>query len=266
MSDISQLSRLSYFRVDGYHYTEKTVCDFKECPRPHYCLGYVLEGTAVFNFDGGKAEVKKGDMIFVPVTSRYISVWKGNPDVSYISFHFSFETPSLFEREKEYKIQKITADDDGKTEKRFKKALEFFDGVKSEQLFAISSFFAVLGSIYDELEFSPSKRLDPRIKKAVEYIEDHCENAIAVPQLARLVHMSDSHFYSCFKASVGISPIEYKHRVCAERAMLMLIKYPDLSIEEISDHLGFGSAMHFRKVFKKIVGVSPTAYRKGGRE
>ncbi len=40
-------------------------------------------------------DLESGEMVFVPVTTRYISNWYGDPDVEYISFHFLFEYPSV---------------------------------------------------------------------------------------------------------------------------------------------------------------------------
>ncbi len=263
MNDISLLSRLSFFKIDKFVYNERTVCDFNDCPRPHYCLGYILEGSAVFSFDGKQVAVGAGDMIFVPVTSRYTSVWTPSPTASYISFHFSFDVPSLFKRERNYEIQAVR---NKNLRESFISALKLSQEGTASQLGALSCFFEVMNIIYPILQYSQSVRLDPRIKQAADYIERHCDLQLTVPAIARLVHMSESHFYSCFKTEFGTSPIGYKHRCAVNRAMLMLIQDETTPIETISEQLGFGSAMHFRRVFKKLVGISPTEYRKNGKK
>lgn len=265
MKDIPLFEHLSFYKVDKYIYSRETVCDFTDCPRPHYCLGYILKGSAVFTFDDCKVNVNKGDMIFVPVSSRYKSVWQGEPTVEYISFHFSFAPPSLFKRERKYSIQKLSTKND-KLRESFLSAYELSNSCTADRLLSLSHFFGVLGTIYPMLQYSESQRIDPRIKKAVDYLETNCTARLTVPQLAGYVHMSESHFYSCFKSALGVSPIEYRHRVLINRAMLMLIKDEQMPIEEISDSLGFGSAIHFRRVFKNHVGISPTAYRKSGKK
>nr|MBQ8252533.1 hypothetical protein [Lachnospiraceae bacterium] len=61
-------------------------------------MGLILEGEGTF-WDCEADEyihVTPGDIIFVPITSRYISEWKGNPEVSYISMHFIFDWPAIF--------------------------------------------------------------------------------------------------------------------------------------------------------------------------
>ena len=40
----------------------------------------------------------------------------------------------------------------------------------------------------------------------------------------------------------------------------------DLSIENISEQVGFESAAYFRRVFKKVTGKSPREYRKTSME
>ncbi len=266
MNSILTASKLSFFKVDKYNYNNTYICDFSNIPRPHYCMGLILEGKGIFTFDKNEVTVAKGDIIFVPVGSTYISTWIGSPDVTYISVHFSFDFPGPFSQSSKLKIQKITLPEFENVKKCCINMLEDFEKEKPIQLSVLGEFFSILGKVYSQLQFIPRKQLDERIKKAVEYIEYHYREDFSVDSLSKLCNMSTSHFYSCFKSSTGLSPIEYKHKICIRHAELMLLDDTKKSIEEISAALGFNSAIYFRKIFKKITGKSPREYRKIGIE
>ncbi len=266
MSDISNASKLSFFKVDKYCYNNTYICDFSNIPRPHYCMGLILSGSGVFTYDKGSVEVFPGDIIVVPVGSTYISTWSGAPDVAYISAHFSFDFPGPFPRNSKLKIQKVTLPDFEEIKKSYITMYENFEQKKEAQLYALGEFFKILGKVYPYLNFKPRKNIDERINKAVEYIEYHYKEDFPIDVLSQLCSMSTSHFYACFKDSVGCSPVEYKHGICIRHAELMLLDDTKKSIEDISDTLGFGSAIYFRKIFKKITGKTPREYRKTGIE
>ena len=266
MNDISNLSKLSFFKVSNYAYDTAYTCDFRNIPRPHYCMGLIIKGEGKFCFDEETVTVKSGDIIFVPVGSTYISRWKGEPDIFYISVHFSFEAPDPFSRSKKIKIQKISPPDFEEYKAKYEFMYKSYEGSEQVQFSALSMFYSIMSHVYPLLKYITVKKIDSRIEKAAEYIDCHYKEEFSVAHLANISNMSVSHFYSCFKSSVGYSPIEYKHKVCIRHAELMLIADAEKSIEEISEALGFSSSSYFRQIFKKITGESPRRYRKFGAE
>ena len=85
-----------------------------------------------------------------------------------------------------------------------------------------------------------------------------------VEELAELSHMSSSHFYSVFKDTVGVAPIEYKLKLLIAEAERLLIRETGMSVGQIADYLGFGSDTYFRRLFRRITGMSPSEYRRHG--
>ena len=58
----------------------------------------------------------------------------------------------------------------------------------------------------------------------------------------------------------GINFTEYVSRLRTEKAKNLLLN-PNLRVSEIAYEVGFQSLTHFNRVFKKVVGESPTEYR-----
>jgi len=258
-------SGLSFFKAEEYRHLRINVCDFRSVPRPHSCMGLILEGEAVFTVGSNKIEVKRGDIIFVPITSKYISEWKGSPNIRYISFHFIFDTPSGLFTSRKLKLQKVTLNDTESLERDFTYVMENFEN--EELSFGVlARFFGILERVAPLLETKAKKQIDEKLEKAIDYIDRNYREALSVPKLANMVNMSVSAFYSGFKKAVGLTPVDYKNQVCIKHAMRMLIDDNNDSIEEISDKLGFSSATYFRRTFKKIVGKSPREYKKSAIE
>ncbi len=255
-------AKLSFLQVDRYEYQNHYICDFQDMPRPHYCMGLILDGTGIFEFDGKSVTVNKGDIIFVPVGSTYISKWCGNPDITYLSVHFSFEYPDIFPRNTKPDIQKISIKNFDDIKRIYENILNSLAKSKSEELFAVGNFYCLIGHIYPEIKLNQTEQIDERILTAVEYIQQHYNENFSIDYISNLCALSVSHFHTLFKESVGCSPIEYKHAICIRHAELLLLENTKKPIEAISSELGFESSIYFRKVFKKITGKTPREYRK----
>lgn len=100
----------------------------------------------------------------------------------------------------------------------------------------------------------------PAIAKAKAYIANNMSEDLSLAQVAKAVNMSTFYFCKTFKREVGISFTDYVSRTRIEKAKNLLLN-PNLRISEIAYEVGFQSLTHFNRMFKKIVGNSPTEYR-----
>ena len=100
----------------------------------------------------------------------------------------------------------------------------------------------------------------PVIKRAKEYILEHQGEKLSLGQVARAVNMSTFYFCKTFKKVAGINFTDYLSRVRIEKSKNLLLN-PNLRVSEIAFEVGFQSLTHFNRVFKKILGQSPTEYR-----
>ncbi|MEQ7010779.1 AraC family transcriptional regulator [Actinopolymorpha sp. B17G11] len=82
-----------------------------------------------------------------------------------------------------------------------------------------------------------------------------------VPALARIAHVSESHFIRTFRATFGETPHRYLQRRRVERSMFLL-RESDRSVTDICLEVGFTSLGTFSRTFRDIVGESPSGYRR----
>jgi AraC-like DNA-binding protein len=100
----------------------------------------------------------------------------------------------------------------------------------------------------------------PVITKARAYIQEHQTEELTLSQVAKAVNMSSYYFCKMFKKVAGINFTDYVARVRIEKSKNLLLN-PNLRVSEIAFEVGFQSLTHFNRVFKKVLGRSPTEYR-----
>jgi transcriptional regulator GlxA family with amidase domain len=81
-----------------------------------------------------------------------------------------------------------------------------------------------------------------------------------VAELASRAHLSPRTFARRFRASMGVSPLQWllEQRV---RLAQELLESTDEPVERIAGRIGFGTAASLRHHFGRITGVSPRTYR-----
>lgn len=103
-----------------------------------------------------------------------------------------------------------------------------------------------------------------RMVRVVDYIEANLEAPLKLAELAALSGLSDFHFSRTFKRSSGHSPHQFVILRRLERVKRLLVQ-TEQSVTEIAHACGFASSQHLATVFRRRVGVSPTAYRRERR-
>jgi YesN/AraC family two-component response regulator len=84
---------------------------------------------------------------------------------------------------------------------------------------------------------------------------------LTLDQIADGLHVNKHYICHCFKEITGFSINKYLANRRIEEAKNLLVTSND-SIGMISDGLGFNSAVHFSRLFKQYVNISPQMYRK----
>jgi AraC family transcriptional regulator len=101
-----------------------------------------------------------------------------------------------------------------------------------------------------------------RLRRAIELLEYDLTQSPSLGELAAQAGLSPAYFCAAFRQSTGQPPHRYLlNRRIAHAKRLMA--NAALSLAEIARDSGFGSASHFATAFKRIVGRTPSAYRRG---
>ncbi len=100
------------------------------------------------------------------------------------------------------------------------------------------------------------------IAKSKEFIEVNYKKDISLDDVSRIVDISPYYFSKLFKEETGENFIEYLTRIRIEQAKQLLLNR-DLSIKNVCSSTGYSDPNYFSRIFKKLVGVTPSEYRDG---
>jgi AraC-like DNA-binding protein len=99
-----------------------------------------------------------------------------------------------------------------------------------------------------------------KIRQAVRYINENYRSDIRLPAAAEEAGMSPSHFSRVFKKVMGLSYQEYLNDRRITKAK-KLLRTSTRSVSEIAVSLGFADPTGFGRIFRKLTGQTPSAYR-----
>ncbi|HEY2951352.1 MAG TPA: helix-turn-helix domain-containing protein [Verrucomicrobiae bacterium] len=136
--------------------------------------------------------------------------------------------------------------------------------VSQKKLDSVSSLLSIfadhLSMTSNQIALQTASAEPPAIAKAKQFIREHHTEDISLGQVAAAVHTSIFYFCKLFRKVTGATFTEFVSRTRIEKAKNLLLN-PNLRISEIAYEVGFQSLTHFNRVFKKVVGESPTEYR-----
>lgn len=129
----------------------------------------------------------------------------------------------------------------------------------------------VFGLFADQFNMLQTANAPRNIMRDVEeYIRKNYTERITNQSLARHFGFVPSYISSMFKKYKGVSPCDYLTQVRIENAQRIIRESDSVNFYEISYALGFSDSSYFSKLFKKIVGMTPSEYRaqfaKNGQE
>jgi len=244
---------------------------------PEYEIVYV-EGSAGTRHVGGHTSVYEGsDLVFI------------GPDIPHLNFDYGVRTQCeqviVQMREDFLGKEFLLAPELAGIKKLFETShhgLSFAGHTKSlvgeklKQLPSLAPFdqlLALLGILKIMAESTEATILNPRpagsksfhkeqhrMQHIYAYVEAHFDQAPDVNEIAAAVNLSTPAFCRYFKANARMTFTDFVNRYRVNQAKNFLLQ--DRSVSEACFAVGFESLSYFNKIFRKIVGENPSAFKK----
>ena len=91
-------------------------------------------------------------------------------------------------------------------------------------------------------------------------MRERTEEMVSLEEIAAYANLSSTYFVRLFKKQMHQTPIDYFIRLKIQRACQYL-DFTDMTVQDVSQHLGYDDTYYFSRVFKRIMGISPSGYR-----
>lgn len=252
-----------------------------------YEIDYTIEGTCQFEFDGRLVDAMPGSLIFHPPLS--VHSIRNDKRGRNLILQFSHKLLNLLDNSQEGVLlpagelhrqgiiqlpvdspswncmQKLLADVPSLTLPVPNGTHEITGYPFSEGLRLNAHTLSLLSSLLDaglirpEYNDSLPIRLE-EMQVLINRLVTHPEEKLSMEEAASFTHMSYSNFCRSFKLMLGCSYVDFCNMIRVRRAQ-ELLQNSRKSVTEISALLNFGSVSYFNRIFKKITGCTPLAYR-----
>lgn len=116
-------------------------------------------------------------------------------------------------------------------------------------------------SSFGVIEPPPRRGLaDWQLRKVTGHMREHLDEPIGLDELAALAGLSRFHFCTAFRQATGTTPHAWLVNLRIERAR-QLLGHPELPVTEVALAVGYETPSSFAAAFRKITGMTPSAYR-----
>lgn len=95
---------------------------------------------------------------------------------------------------------------------------------------------------------------------AIRYISERYGESVEIPDLAKLCHLSPTHFRRLFHQVMQSAPLEYLNRVRVAKAGTRLLEGSG-GVRKIAEECGFPTLSSFHRAFQKYLGMTPTEWK-----
>lgn len=244
-----------------YHY-----CERKTGAEEHILI-LCMEGEGWFELNGKRHAVHKHEALIIPRNEPHIYGAFEHDPWSIHWVHFTGASSDYFAYLLPPDVYTLAvAPETVKTANAlFFECYESFLGsfVLQQMISTAQTLHHLLGCLFfNNRAFSPTLRTSQfhSIRETLEYLRQNLDQRLSLDDMAHHARLSKSHFLRLFKEQTGYSPVDYFIHLKLQHAC-MLLSVTHQTIREISLAVGYDDQYYFSRIFKKVVGVSPSKYR-----
>ncbi|MEN8907046.1 MAG: response regulator [Clostridiales bacterium] len=117
-----------------------------------------------------------------------------------------------------------------------------------------------MGTIAHEFKKLKENNLSAIIKKSLKYIDENYNKDISLEEISKYLSISPHYFSKLFKDETAHNFVEYVTSLKMKQAKILL-EEGNLSVKEICFNIGYKDPNYFSRIFKKILGLSPSEYK-----
>lgn len=116
-----------------------------------------------------------------------------------------------------------------------------------------------------EQKKNPASLSRERVNTILQYVDEHYAERIKLDDLVQILHINKYYICKIFQQYIGKTFLDYVNLVRIQKAVDMIVSTND-SITAIAFATGFQDINYFSRMFKRVMGISPTELRKRHRK
>lgn len=252
---------IGWYPKARYHYCER------ENGAPEHILILCVDGEGWYEIGGKRQPLRQNEAVIIPRGMPHIYGASEDAPWSIHWVHFAGASADYFVHHLPDDVHSLAVDPQtvADLEKLFRECYASFLGsfVLQRMIYISQTLHHLLGCLFfNNRAFSPTLRTSRfhNIQETVDFLRHNLDRSISLDEMAEHAGLSKSHFVRLFKEQTGYSPVDYFIHLKMQHAC-MLLSLTDKTNREISLEVGYDDPYYFSRIFKKVIGISPSGYR-----
>lgn len=233
--------------------------------RDHYLLHFVTEGKGVLKGPCGTLEIPAGGLFFIRPGELccYVADEETPWEYYWVGFNGTEAHRMLGLTPFGEQVQLIFPENPDRIRRCLKRIYDARGNSPAAEARMLGGLYLFLGALMEEPGSGSVRQTTARqyVDKAARFISHNFSRDITIEDIADFVGISPSHLYRVFSQELGIPPTRFLTSYRINEACALL-RGSGMSVSEVAASAGFRDPLYFSRVFKKIKGISPTAYER----
>ena len=253
------ITHMGYFVDATHHFAERETID-------EYIIMYCHAGTGWLRMNGDLWRVNAGDLAVVMKDSPHsYGAYRDDPWTIYWA-HFNGTQAATY-----LELVNISSDNPVLTLPEQNRLKHLFMEITTilqtgYSFHHLASASDMLRQVLSHIAFQKSlvhteSNTTFNVSSSIDTMRNHLSGQCTLDMLAEQAALSPSYFSRLFRQATGYPPVEYFIRLKMQKAC-ELLEITSMSVQEISDFLGYSNPYYFSRLFKKIIGTPPSVYRR----
>ena len=229
---------------------------------------FCTNGKGWAEIDGRRFAVAAGEALFIPANKPHAYGADDDDPWSIHWAHFAGTSAASYASQmpaREY-VLSIPSVQAKEIARMFRESYRLASAGLTERTLLLASHILryVLGILFFQSGRSPESRsraIANDLTKSIEYMRANIARTLTLLELSRHAGLSPARYSTLFREQTGSSPVEHHIRLRMQAACHYL-DASALSIKEVAAKLGYEDPYYFSRIFQKIIGCSPLAYRR----
>jgi AraC-like DNA-binding protein len=239
----------------------------------HATVALYLDGSATFWMQGSYS-LRPGDLLLIPdATPHYLVDARGVRSIG-VTFCLTClpaavreHLAGLFDAVRRGGCAKrhLDPDDRERVERLVLDLERELDGRSDDRALAIDAYVSLLTVALLRAAVGTRVRqsatANPVVAQALDFVQRRGSSGISLRDVAKHVSRSPAHVASLVKTATGVSVVGWITRARMNESRQLLLHTSD-AVDVVAERLGFASASHFHRAFKRAHGMPPGEWRR----
>lgn len=250
------LTDVGFFPCAEHHYRERK--DGIE----EYIYLYCTQGKGIVNVNGKEYLVQQNEAFCIPQFEKHFYYACQEDPWSILWVHFKGADARLYPLHDCRVISLSTQNGTSRILFLFELLFHVLEGNYTLGNFQYISqvLHLILSETYQRETHNSTQLQNKYVTNVIRYMYRHIAENLTLDKLSREFDLSKSYLHAIFQRYTGHAPLDFFTSLKMKEACKML-RLSEVYIYEVAQKLGYKDQYYFSRIFKKVIGVSPTKYK-----